>query len=411
MKLNKKLFGFFLALVMVLGYANVSYADNRNDDSDKNRGSDNGSSVCDNGGNFWGNWWRRSKCPQPETVKPPVVYIFATKYSIRAGNSTELYLKTKNQIDSCTASGGWSGSKSADVEEDVSPAVTTTYTITCQNSAGSYSDSVEIYVKPAKGNGTTTPPATTTPETATLTFNGSPLSIVNGSSTTLTWSSSNTNYCLASNAWSGDKSTSGNQIVSPSATSTYTLSCGGTGGTTTESVTIDVTAAPVNPPANVDHLLISEVYYDVGTGKGAEPANEWIELYNGTGAAVDISNWSIGDTSGDFDLIPAGTTIPNNSFLLITDASTTPSFWSGQSMIALEKTLGNAFGNTSDAVYLRNTASTTIDAMSYGTDVNVFNPAAPDVASGHSLKRSSITADNNTAADWTDNASPTPGSL
>jgi hypothetical protein len=44
--------------------------------------------------------------------------------------------------------------------------------------------------------------------------------------------------------WSGAKATSGNQTINPvSATSTYTLTCTGSGGSTTRSVTVNVTAA------------------------------------------------------------------------------------------------------------------------------------------------------------------------
>jgi hypothetical protein len=251
-KLWKGLF-FVFALTLVVSFATTSYAKNNKDkdkdkdeeqkqeekweDADKNE--DNGfvSKICNLGN---GHRNKFGLCKDKNKNKPPLVYIFATKYSIKEGKSTTLYLKTK-RVDSCTASGGWSGSKDSNVREKVSPATTTTYTITCNNAFGSFTDSVEIWVNHKKG--TTTPPVVTPPATTTLSFNGSPLSILNGATSTLTWNSANATSCTASNGWSGAKSLSGTQVVSPSATTTYKLTCSGAGGTASSTVVIGVTAS------------------------------------------------------------------------------------------------------------------------------------------------------------------------
>jgi len=105
------------------------------------------------------------------------------------------------------------------------------------------------------GSAPTTPTAPTTPASSgtaavapTLTFSGSPTTITAGSSTVLSWSISNsatpTPTCTAGGAWSGSKATSGSQSVSPASTSSYTLVCANTGGTSgTKTVTITVNAA------------------------------------------------------------------------------------------------------------------------------------------------------------------------
>lgn len=491
MKKVVSLFSFVLAMAFVVGVfgaTNVVYA--KNDKKNNDNGYEERANDKNNKCSGW-NWFKKNRECNPNADKPPVVYIFASKYSIKAGKSTELYLKTKNQIDSCTASGGWSGTKSKDIREEVSPLVTTTYTITCTNPWGSYSDSVEIWVK---GSATTTPPATTTlaatlsfsgnplnitdaqdstltwdstnathclasgswsgsksldgnqvvspnatstytlacgnssgtstksvtinvtptstPVAPTLNFVADPLSILNGSSTSLTWSSANTNFCLASNAWAGSKSLSGSLSVSPSATSTYTLHCGGLAGTTTQSVTVDVvpTSTPVQ---NLDHLLITEVYYDpdvLHTGT-SDVSSEWIEIYNGTGVSVDVSGWSVADASGEFDLIPSGTSIASGSFLVLASSATTTTLWGNTPMLNLGSTLNGGLVNTSDVVFLKNAASSTIDGVSYGADTNAFDPGTPDVGDGHSIKRSNLTTDTNTASDWIDEDTPTPGSF
>jgi len=49
-------------------------------------------------------------------------------------------------------------------------------------------------------------------------------------------------YCTASNGWSGSKSTSGYESVSPNSDTTYSLTCYGNGGQITRSATIYVTS-------------------------------------------------------------------------------------------------------------------------------------------------------------------------
>lgn len=61
---------------------------------------------------------------------------------------------------------------------------------------------------------------------------------------TLTWSASGTNVsCTASNGWSGAKALTGSLAVSPSATTTYTLTCSGDGGSLARFITISTIAS------------------------------------------------------------------------------------------------------------------------------------------------------------------------
>ncbi|HEX2610351.1 MAG TPA: glycoside hydrolase domain-containing protein, partial [Gemmatimonadales bacterium] len=83
--------------------------------------------------------------------------------------------------------------------------------------------------------------ASCTPPTVTLTAN--PMSVNAGNSSTLTWSSSNATSCVASGGWSGSQPTSGSKSVTPSGTTTYTLTCSGTGGAITKSATVSVNSA------------------------------------------------------------------------------------------------------------------------------------------------------------------------
>jgi hypothetical protein len=66
------------------------------------------------------------------------------------------------------------------------------------------------------------------------------ITIPYNSSVTLSWTSTNSNYCVASGAWYGTKETSGSEVI-PNLTSgpkTYILTCYGPGGSATDQVTI-----------------------------------------------------------------------------------------------------------------------------------------------------------------------------
>ena len=83
----------------------------------------------------------------------------------------------------------------------------------------------------------------------TATISASPVEILLGSSAKLTWSSSNADYCSASQYWSGTKGTSGTETITPltSGTKTYTINCSGTNGSASSTATVYVTGLNQNP--------------------------------------------------------------------------------------------------------------------------------------------------------------------
>jgi hypothetical protein len=84
----------------------------------------------------------------------------------------------------------------------------------------------------------------------TVNLSAQPGTIAPGASSTLSWSTSNASSCVAENGWSGTRPTSGSELVTPTATTTYVLVCTGPGGSTTGSVTVVVTAN--SPPSFID---------------------------------------------------------------------------------------------------------------------------------------------------------------
>ena len=73
-----------------------------------------------------------------------------------------------------------------------------------------------------------------------------------GSSITLTWSSTNASSCAASGAWSGNEPTTGSTTISGlMQTSSFALSCTGTGGTAQASVSVTVIPPPPLPTVTI----------------------------------------------------------------------------------------------------------------------------------------------------------------
>ena len=85
----------------------------------------------------------------------------------------------------------------------------------------------------------------------TLTFSADPLTIPTGTTSTLSWNSTGADTCTASDGWSGSKNLSGTQIVAPTATTTYSLSCSRSGDTVSKSVTIAVKVIPVQTSISI----------------------------------------------------------------------------------------------------------------------------------------------------------------
>lgn len=102
-------------------------------------------------------------------------------------------------------------------------------------------------VRSLKVNLAGNPPPPPQPPTVNIQGNGSdgPVTIAYNTNATLSWTSANATTCTASGAWSGSKGVSGNQSTGNlTSTQTYSLSCTGAGGTTQDSVTVQVSPPP-----------------------------------------------------------------------------------------------------------------------------------------------------------------------
>ena len=157
------------------------------------------------------------------------VTLEAAPVSVVAGNAATLSWTSTDSTD-CTATGDWSGSKAVSGSESTGALTgNVSYTITCTGPGGSASRTVDVTVNPLPG-------------TPTVSLVANPFSVIAGNASTLTWSSTNATACTASGGWSGNRGTSGSQSTgSLNATTSYTLTCTGAGGSANQTSTVTVT--------------------------------------------------------------------------------------------------------------------------------------------------------------------------
>ena len=99
-------------------------------------------------------------------------------------------------------------------------------------------------------------PPTSAVSNPTIMLSATPNPVTSGTSTTLSWSTTNADGCTASGAWSGSKATSGSQSVGPmTAAQTYSLSCTNTGGgNASASITVNIAGATPAPTVSLSAL-------------------------------------------------------------------------------------------------------------------------------------------------------------
>jgi sugar lactone lactonase YvrE len=162
------------------------------------------------------------------TLPAPTVNFTISANRIDPGQSVTLTWSTAN-ADSCTASGGWSGSQGLSGSTVLTPAATSTYTLSCTGLGGTTVRAV----------------ATTVAFVPTLTFTARPRNIALGERTTLEWVATNATTCTASGSWAGSQATSGSLVIKPSnsVAQAYTLICAGAGGVVEDTVVVEVAFA------------------------------------------------------------------------------------------------------------------------------------------------------------------------
>lgn len=121
---------------------------------------------------------------------------------------------------------------------------------------------------------------------------------------------------------------------------------------------------------DLPQLIISEIMYNTPSTD-----DEWIEIYNGNGASVDVSNWTIEYNSSTVFTFPSSTSIADGDYITIAIGSNgdgtfnnentfTPDYSSVADPVA-DTNDNNNLGNTSGTITLKNDGGSTIDEVAY----------------------------------------------
>jgi hypothetical protein len=220
------------------------------------------------------------------TQASPVVRIVqfnATPASIDSGQSSTLLWQIDNADSAEIVGIGSVNAKTG--TSSVSPAQTTTYTLTARNRSGSVNATAIVTVAQPQ-------------QPAILNFQANPSGIASGQSSTLTWQTQNADQVSITGV--GAVALSGSAGVSPTQTTTYTLTASNKAGQVTATATVSVTTAPGKPPLIVGFSATASdvVVYNRTT-------LIW-EVVN----ATDVSISGIGRVNvvGSQDIMPADTT-------------------------------------------------------------------------------------------------------
>jgi chitodextrinase len=161
-----------------------------------------------------------------------------------------------------------------------------------------------------------TPQVTSNPAPiATLT--ASPSSLTSGSSSTLTWSTTNATS-VSINQSIGTVATSGSRTVNPTVTTTYTLTATGLGGSITSVATVTITAVitPTPPPViipGVPTVSISSSDYTASESQDNGTFTISRSSPSDKALVVNITTSGTAVNGGDYSTISSTATIPANS--------------------------------------------------------------------------------------------------
>lgn len=189
--------------------------------------------------------------------KAPVVTLNVSPSSMVVGSKATIKWSVSNSPSICTASGDWSGSKSASGSEStgtLNDARTYLYSLSCSNDGGmGYVNNVKLVVSK--------------PDAPTVNLTASPISINTGQSSTLSWTTSNASSCYASGDWSGSRGYSGGSqstgTLNTVKTYSYTLTCSNSGGSTSATTSVAVSSgSSTTKPA----VTLSVTPSTIGTG-------------------------------------------------------------------------------------------------------------------------------------------------
>jgi len=217
--------------------------------------------------------------------KPAVVRFAASPTSISKGGSSLLSWTTKGATTVSINNGV--GSVSASGSATVSPTATTTYTLTATGADGVTSVTAAVTV------------TVVAPKPIIIRFTAAPTSIAKGGSTILSWATTGATTASISNGV-GSVPVNGSQSVSPTATTTYTLTATAADGVTSVTAAVTVNVLGAKP------AIVRFAASQTSIAKGGSTILSWATT-GATTATIDNGVGSV-PVNGSTTVSPAATT-------------------------------------------------------------------------------------------------------
>lgn len=150
------------------------------------------------------------------------------------------------------------------------------------------------------------------------------------------------------------------------------------------------------------HPVLSEVMYDT---PGTESAEEWLELYNPTAGAWDLTGWKLKDNAGTWSF-PSGTTVGAGSTLTV--ARDSAGFQALYGFAPDLSGLTLSLANTADYVWLLDPLGNAVSKVAWGGSRPNWSMST---AQNTALERCPVTTERFTTLDWRTGATATPGAV
>ncbi|MBS3817738.1 MAG: lamin tail domain-containing protein, partial [Candidatus Thermoplasmatota archaeon] len=148
-----------------------------------------------------------------------------------------------------------------------------------------------------------------------------------------------------------------------------------------------------------DHLVISEVYYDLEVS--GENYGEYVEIFNPTSSEVNLKGWTLDDGEEKDTISGSDLFIPSYSYLTICDDEF-EGFTKDPDVTLSD--IGNGLANGGDHIKLNNSAGDKIDEVGWEGE----RGWSLEAEEGHVLRRLDRYMDNNNEREWSTTGSPYP---
>ncbi len=225
----------------------------------------------------------------PAKVELPVINSFdASPPSISAGEYSTLNWDTSGATSASIDQG--IGSVALTGTRAIAPSATSTYTLTATNAAGRVVATTQVMV-----SGTESPPPGPVDLPFINSFTANPPGITTGGSATLSWNVSNATS-VAISPGVGTFASSGTTLVSPAATTIYTLTATNEAGNATAMAQVTVSEAYTPPPPPEFAVTSVTASVDPATFTGTCPKNFiFSAVITANGAGTVTYRWERSD--------------------------------------------------------------------------------------------------------------------